>query len=539
MGSRAKLVSLAVIAAASTLLSACAGGTSSTETSASTKPQQGGTLTVLLTANYSGAWPTGLDPATNTTGGANLSQMYAIFGGLFKLSGGGKGTGNAEVVPGLATGYEFADGGKTVKIFIRKGVEFQDGTAFNAEAVAWNFRRDVNSPCSCAPTWPLREKNAITTPDSHTVVLHFSRSYGAVIHALLVSNANWIASPTAFRKMGEKKFKLKPVGAGPFQVVKNKVSSKLVLKANPDYWKEGRPYLDKLVFKSIGGDQAGYQALLAGGAQVYEGMVSTPIIEQAKKNEQLTVTQHPPTSPYVVQLNTKREPFNSKRAREAIYYATNVDAIRKGLFNNWYPASQMFTGPGGLFHHAEVPGYRTYNPEKAREIVNDLGGLKITLGTLKNPLAEKVNTVLKSQWEEVGIQVKLESYALSTLIREFESGKWDAMLQTAGSWDPAAGVGVGFRFSSTSPFTGVWDPKLDKLLQRAAASNDKEKRDKLYFKAGKYISDHAYAPFLFAFAPATVSVSGVHGPGITTKIPPLLVNPTILWEEVWMSEQAR
>lgn len=539
MRTRVKFSLLSLTAAVSLLAAACGGGGTASETSKSAgKPQQGGALTVLLQSGYSGAWPTGLDPATNTTGGANLSQMYAIFGGLFKLSGGCQG-GRCEVTPGLATGYEFSDGGKTITVTLRKGVKFQDGTPFNAEAVAWNWKRDVRSPCTCAPTWPLRAESPITTPDSHTVALHFSRPYAAVIHGLLVSNANWIASPTAFRKLGEQQFKTTPVGAGPFEVVSNQQSSKLVLKANRDYWKKNRPYLDKLIFKTIGGDQAGYQALLADGGQVYEGMSTTALIEQARNDTQLTVTQHPPTSPYVIQLNTKNEPFDDKRAREAIYYATNPKAISEGLFNGWYPVSQMFTGPGGLFHHAKVPGYRTYNPEKARAIVKDIGGLEVTLGTLKSPLAENVNTALQSQWEKVGIKTTIESYALSTLIREFESGEWEAMLQTAGAWDPEAGVGIPFRFSSESPYTGVWDPKLDKLLQEAAQTLDSQKRDKLYFEIGQYISDQAYAPFLFAFAPATVAVDGVYGPGVTTQIPPLLVTPTILWEEVWMSEAAR
>lgn len=540
MTSRAKLLGLSLVTASALLASACGGSAGETATDANTgKPQQGGTLTVLLGTGFAGSWPTGLDPATNTTGGANLTQMNAIYGGLFHLSGGGKGVGNAEVIPGLATGYEFSDGGKTLTISLRKGVKFQDGTPFNAEAVAWNFRRSSESPCTCNPQWPLRSEDAFTTPDSHTVVVHFSRPFAAAINGMPANNMNWMASPTAFEKMGEEKFKIKPVGAGPFEVVSNKLSSELVLKANPDFWKKGRPYLDKLIVKSIGGNQAAYQALLAGQAQVYEGMESPALVKQVKANDKLIATRQPPTSPYVIQLNTTGEPFDEKRAREAIYYATNTKAISEGLFNGKYPASQMFTGPGGLFHHAKVPGYRTYNPQKARAIVKELGGLKIELGTIKSPVAERVNTALQSQWEKVGIDTTIHSYQLSTLIQKFDSNQWDAMLQTAGAWDPAAGIGIAPRFDSSSPYTGVKDKKLDQLIAEAEATLDKEKRDQLYQQLGKYISDNAYGPFLFAFAPSTVAVKGVHGPGITTKIPPVVVNTGIIWSEVWMSESAR
>lgn len=538
MRSRIRLASLACTAALSLLAAACGGGGGGGSGQGDADPgtpQRGGELIVLEEAGYSGAWPSGLDPATNTTGGANLTEMNAIFGGLFQL---GEGEGeNAEIIPKLASGYELSEDGKTATITLREGVQFSDGTPFNAEAVAWNFKRNSESPCTCNPRWPLTKKDGIVVKDEYTVELNFTRPYPTLINRFPVSNVNWVASPTAFEEMGEDEFKQKPVGAGPFKVVSNTVSSELVLERNPNYFEEGKPYLDKLTFKAIGGDQAAYQAILAGQAHAYEGMTTTPLVEQARNNDQITTTIQPATSPYVVQLNTKAEPFNDKRAREAIYYATDPEAINKGLFNGWYPISQSFTGPGGLFHQPTVPGYRTYDLEKAKQIVQDMGGLEVELGTLKTYVADQVNKALQSQWEKAGIDVTIHSWELSTLITEFESKKWQAMLQTAGSWDPEAGVGVPFRFRSDSPFTGVFDPKLDKLLNDAAATLDEQERAELYAEAGKYISDEAYAPFLFAFAPANIAAKGVHGPGLTTKIPPMLVQPGILWEDVWMSQQ--
>jgi peptide/nickel transport system substrate-binding protein len=248
------------------------------------------------------------------------------------------------------------------------------------------------------------------------------------------------------------------------------------------------------------------------------------------------VTQQPATSPYVIQLNTKIKPFNDKRAREAIYYATNVDAIRQGLFKGAYPASQSFTADGGLFHHATVPGYRTYDLEKAKAMVQQLGGLTVDLGTLKAYVADQVNTALQTQWEAAGIKTTIHSEQLNGLVQNFVGGKWQAMLQTAGAWDPAVGVGVGFRFGTTSPFSGISDPKIDNLLQQAAQSSDAAQRDSLYQEVGKQISDEAYAPFILAFAPASVVTKNVHGPGLTTLIPPVVVNTGIIWDEVWMNK---
>jgi peptide/nickel transport system substrate-binding protein len=518
---------LAVVLALSSL--AACGGDDDTET-ATGKPQRGGSLTVLENAGYQGAWPAGLDPATNPNGAANQSYNAAIFGQLFELREGGK------ITPGLAKGYEFSDGGKTLKVFLRPGTKFSDGAPFDAETVVWHINRVLKSECTCRPTWPVK---SVTAEGDDTVVLRFTRPYGAAVNTFINSNANWVASRKSLEEMGERQFRLKPVGAGPFKVVSNKLSSELVLERNPTYWQKGRPYLDKLTFKVIGGDQAAYQALLAGQAQAYEDMSTPALIDQAAESGKFTVTEHESTSPYNLQLNTTKPPFDELKAREAIYHATDMEAIRSKLFNNKYETTQSFTGPGGLFYQPKVEGYRTYDLNKAKQLVKELGGLEVELGTINVLVAKQTIQALQSQWEQAGIKTNIHSYDLAPLIQHFQSNDWEAMLQTAGSWDPAGGVGVIFRFSSVSPFSGVKDKKLDALLGSAAGPVDQEQRGELYAKAAKYISDKAYSPFLFAFAPASVAAKNVRGPGLTTALPPVVVTPNILWADVSVASEAQ
>jgi len=523
---RAKPGVLICVAVGSLVLAACGSKSTNTSSAAKTtagKQQAGGSLTVLLNAGYEGAWPAGLDPATNTNGAANQSLMNSIYGQLFELGEGGK------VIPDLATGLVLSDGGKTVKIALRPGVKFTDGTTFDADAVAFNIKRDLKSTCTCRPTWPVK---SVTTEGTSTVVLNFSAPYGAIQNSFFDSNANWIASPTALKQMGEKKFRLTPVGAGPFKVVSNKLSSELVLAKNAAYWKSGRPLLDKLTFKSIGGDEAAYQAMQAGQADAYEDMSTPQLVQQAQKSGKFTVTQQLSTSPYNIQLNTGIKPFDDQKARDAIYYATDSEAIRSHIFNNMYPTTQSFTGPGGLFYDAKVDGYKPYDLAKAKALVKQLGGLTVDLGTINVLVAKNTIQALQSQWAQAGIKTTIHSYDLAPLIQAFQGKKWQAMLQTAGSFDPAAGVGVAFRFSSLSPFSGVHDKKLDGMLGQAAGSIDQSQRKTLYDQIAKYMSDQSYSPFLFAFAPANVAKKGVTGPGLTSALPAVVVSPMVLWEEV-------
>ena len=510
------------------VVAACGGGssssTSSTQTKASGAPKAGGTLTVLEWTGFSGDWPAGLDPATNINGAADQSQMDAIFGELFELGPKGK------IIPDLATGYKFSNGGKSITITLRQGVKFTDGTPFNADAVVWNLKRDLKSSCTCKPTWPV---TSVTATSPSAVQINLSAPDGAFIDQIFDSIANWIASPTAVQTMGVKAFAAKPVGAGPFIVVSDTFSSQLVLKRNPHYWQAGRPYLNQLIFKTVGGDEAAYEAMLANQGQVYEGMSTPALIKQAAQH--FNVVNQAPTTVYDLQLNTLVGPFKNELARQAIYAATDIRPILQHIFGNQYPIAQGFTGPGGICNQPTVPGYPGYDLAKAKALVKQLGGLTVSLGTIQNLVAQQTTEALQTEWAAAGIKATIHTYPLAALIAQFVSGKWQAMVQTAGSYDPAGGVGVGFRFLSMSPFSGVHDPHLDSLLNQASGTLDMGTRCRLYGQAAQYIAQKFYGPFYFAFAPANIAAKNVHGPGLTSPLSSVVVIPNVPWEDVSMS----
>ncbi|GAA3765973.1 hypothetical protein GCM10022240_18070 [Microbacterium kribbense] len=546
-------------------------------------PQRGGAITVLLDAGFAGGWATGLDPATSNTVGANLSQMSAIYGGLFVLNADKDGK-NGRIEPTQAESFKYSSDGLTLTIKLRSGMTFSDGTPVNADAVLWNWVRDLDSGSTSAPTNVLLARNmkpkisselkqsildalpagydpvkveqdmgAIVPVDDLTVEVHFSAVNATFINGLPGTNLNWLASPTAYKKLGAAAFKVTPVGAGPFTIASNTMSQKLALERNPHYFKSGLPYLDKLTFQSVTGDQVAYQTLQAGQADAIEGLSTVSLITKAQSNPDLQVTLIPPTSPYVIQLNTRMAPFDNIKAREAIYYATDWAAINKGVFNGNGEPSESFTASAGLFYTPKVPGYRTFDLAKAKALVQELGGLKIVLNTISTGVAPVVVTALQTQWKKAGIDVELKTQALGDLISTFISGQWQSFLQTAGAWDPATGIGVGVRFGSTSPFSGTPLPKgaanakdalkqrltthLDDLLASAAGTLDVAKRGDLYKQVAQIISDEAYAPFGFAFSPAEIVRKGVHGPGLTTPIPAVAVNTGILYDQVWVSKK--
>jgi peptide/nickel transport system substrate-binding protein len=492
----------------------------------SAKPQPGGSFTMLEETGLTGAWPTGLDPATDGNGSANQSYLDAIYGNLFELGA------NGQTIDDLATGYTVSPDAKTVTIHLRHGVTFSDGTPFNAAAVAFNFKRDIASTVGDKPNWPV---SSISTSGNYDVLIHLTQPYAPIINTFHDSNVNWIASPAALQKMGENAFKLSPVGAGPFTVVSDTVSSELVLKKNPRYWSPGEPYLDNLTFKSVASDEAALETMQAGGVQGYEGMQTPQLVSAFGR--QFNVLDVPSTSPYVIQLNTAIAPFNNLNAREAVYYATDVNLIDQRLFGNLHPVTQGFTAPNGLFYEQNVPGYRTYDLAKAKAAVKAAGGVTVDLMATQSSVTQTVLEALQTMWQAAGMKVNIQVDQLASVIQQFQGNKWQASLQTAGAFDPAAGLGVNFRFGSKSVFSGVHDQKLDTLFAQATSTLDTAKRQQLYDQAAQYISQNAYAPFLFPVNGWNIAARNVTGPGLTTLLPASAVRPEILWAQVGLTGQ--
>jgi len=398
--------------------------------------------------------------------------------------------------------------------------------------VAYNFRRDLASDSTAKPSWTA---SAIDASGPYTVVVHLTAPDGAIVNQFQGSIVNWMVSPTALKKKGATAFGLAPVGAGPFEVVSDAVSSKLVLKANPRYWQKGRPYLSGLVFESTANDESALEDLRSGAAQAYEGM-DTPALVSAYKSAGLKVTAEPSTSPYFVQLNTETAPFDNLKAREAIYYATNAKAIDEKLFGDAYPLTESFTAPSGLFYDPKVPGYRTFDLAKAKALVHEVGGISFNLFTNTGGENLEFLEALQSMYQQAGMKVTISYDSLSSLIETYESKHWQASLGAVGSWDPGSEVGVAFRFAPPSPFTGVDSPHLVSLLDQAVAAVAPAVRARLYAEAAQYISDEAYGPFLFPIASWNIATKAVSGPGLTTALPVADVVPGILWQDVSMAK---
>ena len=146
------------------------------------------------------------------------------------------------VEPMLATDWELAPDLKSITFKLRQGVKFHDGTDFNADAVKFMFDSNIEAQNAISMNWESSE-----IIDDYTVKLNFKTFNNAIWDNLRDTNC-MIVSPTNVRNNGLDYARSHPVGTGPFKFVSFERDVKAVFEKNPDYWQEGKPYLDGIEF---------------------------------------------------------------------------------------------------------------------------------------------------------------------------------------------------------------------------------------------------------------------------------------------------
>jgi peptide/nickel transport system substrate-binding protein len=226
------------------------------------------------------------------------------------------------VQPKLAVSWSHSDDFKTWTFKLRSGVKFQDGTPFNAAAVKANFDRqkDPANKCSCA--FYIANITSVETPDDLTVVYNLtapSPNFAAI--ATLASSNNVVQSPTAWKTKGDD-YNRNPVGTGPYMLKSWVAGDRLVLERNPDYWDKGRVFLDRIVLKPLPDAQSRFASLQSGEADViYEDENDSDNIKKAQNDPKLKVLTYTGSGAAVDAFNTKVEPFDDIRVRQALVMA--------------------------------------------------------------------------------------------------------------------------------------------------------------------------------------------------------------------------
>jgi peptide/nickel transport system substrate-binding protein len=460
------------------------------------------TLVVSMAAD-----PTGLDPEAvlNNTSGF---VMAALYDGLVRYK-----PGTVEVEPGLAQSWDIASDGLSYTFHLRKGVKFQDGSPFDADAFVQNLDRQFNknSPIYIYDTGPVENYRDFTygsmdsyrAVDADTVEIKMKTPSAAML-ASLAMVWNGVVSPTAAAKYA-KDFRNHPVGSGPFIFREWRQRDQVVLDANPTYWK-GKPRIDRLVFKEYPDAQAALLALKRGEVQIM-GDVASSVIASIRGDANLVLLTQPGLAVNGMAMSNDVAPFTDKRVRQALNYAVDKDAINKALYQGLATPLVSPLPEAQWGSDKTMTGY-PYDPDKAKQLLASAGvqpGLKVELLAYStprgyNPAGPDLAVALQGYFRKVGIEADIRKLDMGAFLATVRSGKYQGIFLSGFSGDNGDPDNfLDSLFNSREMPVGdtshYKNPEIETLMNEAARVPDMAKRMALYKTIQHQIMDDA--PWVF------------------------------------------
>ena len=178
------------------------------------------------------------------------------------------------IVPQLATSYEWSADKKALMLKLRKGVTFHDGEKLDAAAVKFNIERHKTMQGSNR-RGELAPVTSVDVVDESTVRLNLAAPFSPLL-AALADRAGMMVSPKAATAAGDK-FGTKPVCSGPFQFVERVAQDKIVLERYPNYWNKAEIHFDKVVYTPIVDSTVRLANLRSGQLDIIERMAASDI----------------------------------------------------------------------------------------------------------------------------------------------------------------------------------------------------------------------------------------------------------------------
>ncbi len=491
-----------------------------TGTEDSDEPVYGGTLTVAIGEQPSTLYPYG--------GMSDDKTLMHITEPLVVLD---KDT--LEPKPHLAKSWEIPDE-KTYIFELRKGVKFHDGTEFDAEAVKFAFDHMLDPEVGSPRADDFSPVESVEVLGPHKVAFHLSKPFAPFLSILAVKG--YIVSPKAIKNKTQAELAVAPVGTGPFEIVEWVKDDKIVLKRFDDYWDEGLPYLDKLVYKIIPDPTAKMTALRTGDVDLVDTIPAhekEPVVE----DDSLVFASKHSTGYRSIYLNCAAEPFNDPKVRQAIAWSIDrQELIDLALMGIGKPAYGPIAPPQWAFD----PDFKPYerDVEKAKNLLEEAGktNLEFTIKVANNPEEIRQVEVLQEQLNEAGITMNLQTGEYTALRSEVIEGNYDAFyVGWLGGPDPDSNTYNSFHSEGWFNWVNYENEEVDKLLEEARSVSDIEERKSLYREAQQIISDEA--PMVFIKYPYFAIDGQAHSTRVKNFVPDPMQD--MFFHEVWLEPETK
>lgn len=456
---------------------------------------------------------------------ASHSVAGLVFNGLVKYDT------DLSVKGDLAESWDISPDGLIITFHLRKGVKWADGVEFTADDVMFGYQTIINEKTPTPYKEDYLQVKKAETLDKNTFRVTYEKPFAPALTtwgSLVVLPKHLLEG----KDITKAPFGREPVGMGPYKLKKWVSGQEVLLDSNRDYF-EGRPYIDRYVYKVIPDPATMFLELQAGGVDM---MGLTPIQYTKQTNtiffkENFQKFRYPVPSYTYMGFNLKHPWFKDKRVRQAIAYAIDkneiVDVVLFGLGS---PATGPYV-PNTWYYNPDVKNYE-HNPALAKDLLKEAGWedtdgdgivdkqgqpFEFTILTnMGNSLRNNTATIIQWRLAKVGIKVKIRMLEWSTFINEFiDKRRFQAVI---------LGWSLGFEpdqydiwhSSKTKEkefnFVSYNNPEVDALLETGRRTFNMAERKKAYYRIQEILADEL--PYIFLYVPDATPIVHARFKGI-------------------------
>jgi peptide/nickel transport system substrate-binding protein len=499
-------------------------------------PKPGGSLTTSNRDNSPS-----LD-VHRTTSGYTKAPSSAILSRLLRYKTGtdfhvGE---NHVTEPDLAVSAESPDA-VTWTVKLRPDAKFHNiapvnGHAVEAEDIKATITRALNPQNPARSGLDMIDAAQVQTPDNTTVVFKLKYPYAPFTSALASPNYFFIFPREALS--GSYPADKQIIGSGPFMFDSYTPDVGFVLKKNPNYYEQGKPYVDEIRWNVIP-DVHQMEAQFSGGHLDVMGVadgITLPINDiptLTKDNPKAEMIKADPAGGSVIfyQLGDPASAFQDVRVRRAVSVGIDRDALSKAFYNS--DAEPQFCvvlslGKKALHMSDLSPDqakFYKYDPAQTKQLLQAAGmadhQFKLVYFTgFLGPVYEQVAQTLANMLAQSGF--KITAVQLDYQKDYIGGGKGvrygnfdkDWIVYTGLSQYDEADEYMFNYFSSktTAGLSRLNDPDLDAMIGKARAIVNDDDRAKAYVDIQKYIADKNY------------NLGGLPSPHVYTFVSPRIRN---------------
>jgi peptide/nickel transport system substrate-binding protein len=397
-----------------------------------------------------------------------------------------------DIVPQLATEWQWVDGNKGLVMKIRPGVKFHDGEPLDAAAVKFSLERHLSLPGSNRKA-EISAVTAIEIVDDHTVKLVLSAPFAPLL-AQLSDRAGMIVSPKAAKAGGE--FSSHPVCAGPYKFTERVAQDRIVLDRFADYWNKSAIHFDRIVFLPITDATVRLANVQSGGLDLIERVAATDV-DTVKKDARLKFADITGLGYTGITTNLDNGPRaknplgQDARVRQALELSIDRAALNQVVFNGLFQPGNQWQPPSNPYYVKSLP-IAARDIAKAKQLLAAANAPhpSVALMVPTNPELLQAAQVIQSMAAESGFDIKIQATEFASSLDLASKGDFEAyLIGWSGRTDPDGNI---YNFVSCKAPPALNSPHycnqdVDRELEAARQAADPAERLPHYAKAAERV----------------------------------------------------